>query len=139
GGGRGGGRRGGARAVGGGGGVWDMGERGGGGGRQCGGAGEEVVGGWGRVGRVVGCGFHVHGAGLGIAFLEDDFRFRFALGANRRRPAFGFGNQPLLLGGGESLNALPLDFCWLEHGRNQFGLETIDFRFLNFDLLLFFY
>ena len=84
-----------------------------------------------------GFGLHVHGFGLGFAFLEDDLGFGFALLADRRSVAFGFGHQALLFGVRQSLDALTLDLGLLQHGRDQFLLAAVDFGLLHLDLCFF--
>src|SRR5262249_5386929 len=67
-----------------------------------------------------GLGLHVHSFGLGLALLEDDLGFGFALLANRRSVAFGFRHEALLLGLGDGLDALTLDLGLLQHSRDEF-------------------
>src|SRR5208283_533862 len=86
---------------------------------------------------LVGLGFHVHGASFGIALLEDDFGFGFALRANGAGAAFGFHHSALALRLGERLNALPVDLRLLQYGGNQFFFAAQDLGFLHLDLLLF--
>ena len=50
--------------------------------------------------------------------------------------AFGFDRQPLLLGVGQRLDALPLDLGLLQHGGDQLLLAAQDLGFLHLDLLL---
>src|SRR5438045_1115377 len=83
-----------------------VGKRAGHGSDDLGHAGEQLVDDRRLVVLLVGFGFHVHGFGFGFTLLEDDFRFGFALSANRRRVTFGFGNQALLFGGGEGFDPL---------------------------------
>src|SRR5208282_3346349 len=85
------------------------------------------------------CGFYVHGFRFGFTFLEDDFGLGFSLGANRRRVAFGFGYQALLLGGGYGFDTLTLDLGAFQYGRDQFFLAPVNFGVLNFYLPFFFY
>ncbi|MGH9536663.1 MAG: hypothetical protein ACRD3H_01995, partial [Terriglobales bacterium] len=87
---------------------------------------------------LVGLGFHVHGFGLGLAFLEDDLGFGFALSANRRRMTIRFRHQALLFRERQRFNSLALDFGALQHGCDQLFLAAVDFGFLNLDLLFFF-
>ena len=51
--------------------------------------------------------------------------------------AFGFGHQTLSFRCGQRLDPLTFDLRLLQHGRNQFLLAAVDFRFLHFDLLFF--
>ena len=85
---------------------------------------------------LVGLGLHVHGLGFGFALLEDDLGFGFALRADGGGVTFGFRDQALLLGLGQRLDALALDFGLLQHGGDQFLLAAHDFGFLHLDLLL---
>src|SRR6185436_7428723 len=57
---------------------------------------------------------------------------------DRTRAAFGFRDLALTFRTGELLDALALDLCLLQYGRNQFFFMAQDFRLLHLDLLLFF-
>ena len=48
--------------------------------------------------------------------------------------ALGFGSQPLLLGGGQGLNALPLHFGLLQYRGHQFAFAPLNFGVLHLDL-----
>ena len=50
--------------------------------------------------------------------------------------AFGFHDQPLLLGFGQRLDALALDLGRLQHGGDQLALAAQDFGLLHLDLVL---
>src|SRR5439155_7917641 len=82
-------------------------------------------------------GFHVHGLGFSLAFLEDDLGFSFTLHANGLSLAFSLGDLALLLGFRDVQDPLLLDFSLLEHGGDQFFLMAHDLGFLHLDLLLF--
>src|SRR5271165_5591768 len=79
-------------------------------------------------------GLDVHGFGFGLALLEDNFRFRFALRADGGGAAFGFADKALPFGVGDGLDTLALDFGLLEHGGDEFAFAARDFRVLYFDL-----
>ena len=87
---------------------------------------------------LVSLGLDVHRASLGVAFLENDFGFRFALRANGAGMAFGFDHRLRLIGFGQGLNALALDFGRLQHGGDQFFLAAQDFGLLHLYLLFLF-
>src|SRR5207247_5711703 len=80
---------------------------------------------------------YVHGLGFGFAFLEDDLGFGLALRARAAGMTFSFGDDALLLGGGQRFDALALDFSRLQHGGDQLALAAQDLGILHFDLLLF--
>ncbi len=88
---------------------------------------------------LVGLGLHVHGAGFGVAFLEDDLGFGFTLRANGGGAAFGFDDGTVAFGLGHRLDAAALEFGLLEHGGRQFGLAAQNFRLLHLDLMFLFH
>src|SRR5208283_1721850 len=96
--------------------------------------GDELVHDGGLVVLLEGFGLNVHGAGLGVALLENDFGFGFTLCANRGSLALGFGNQALALGAGKRLDALALDFRLFQDGGDEFAFAANDFGVLNFYL-----
>jgi hypothetical protein len=98
--------------------------------------GDEFVHDRGLVVFLIRLGFHVHGLSFGFALLEDDFRFRFTLRANRSSAAFGFGHEALTFGVSKRLDALTLDLGLLEYGGDEFAFAACDLGILHLDLRL---
>ncbi len=95
--------------------------------------GDQLVDHRGLVVFLVGFGLHVHGLGFGLAFLEDDLGFGFALRADGgRRPSASAIQRAFRLR--QRFDALALHFGLLQHGGDQFFLAALDFRLLHLDL-----
>src|SRR5271163_930904 len=97
-------------------------------------SGKEFVHDGGLVVFLEGLGLDVHGFGFRFALLEDNFRFGFALCANRGGATFGFADQALPFGVSDGLDALALDFGLLEHGGDELAFAALNFRVLHLDL-----